>query len=51
MALAIALEHAPEAQGFESTGRMNRSLFRALNPPASSRRPFSTDIITWTPAN
>lgn len=51
MALAIALEHAPEAQGFESTGRIDRSLLRALNPPASSRQPISTGIITWTPAN
>jgi hypothetical protein len=51
MALAIALEHAPEAQAFESTGRIDGRLFRALNPPASSRQPFSTGTITWTPAN
>lgn len=51
MALAIALEHAPEAQAFKSSGRVDRRLFRALNPPVSSRQPFSTGIITWTPAN
>jgi len=52
MALAIALEHAPEAQAFKSsTGGINRRLLRELNRPASSRQPFSTGIITWTPAN
>jgi hypothetical protein len=51
IALAIALEHAPEAQAFESTGRIDRRLFRALNPPVSSRQPITTGNITWTPAN
>jgi hypothetical protein len=51
IALAIALAHAPEAQAFESAGRIDRRLFRALNPHASSRQPISTGIITWTPAN
>jgi hypothetical protein len=51
MALAIALEHAPEAQAFESTGRIDGRLFRALNPPVSSRQPITTGTITWTPAN
>jgi hypothetical protein len=51
IALAIALEHAPEAQAFKSTGGINKRLFRVLNPPAASRRPFSTGTITWTPAN
>jgi len=51
IALAIALAHAPEAQAFESTGQIDRSLFRALNAPVSSRQPISTGTITWPPAN
>ena len=52
MALAIALEYAPEAQAFKSSsGGINKRLFRALNPPAASGQPFSTGTITWTPAN
>ena len=51
MSLAIALEHAPEAQGFESRGRIDRRLLRALNPSVSSRKPISTGTITWTPAS
>ena len=51
IALAIALEYAPEAQAFKSTGGINKRLFRVLNPPAASRQPFSTGTITWTPAN
>lgn len=52
IALAIALEYAPEAQAFKgSTGQFDGRLFRALNRPASSRRPISTGTITWTPAN
>ena len=52
MALAIALEHARDAQAFKgSTGQFDGRLFQALNRPASSRRPISTGTITWTPAN
>jgi hypothetical protein len=51
IALAIALEHAAEAQGFQARGRINKRLLRTLNAPASSRQPISTGIITWTPAN
>jgi hypothetical protein len=51
MALAIGLEHAREAQAFTGAGQINRRLFRELNRPASSRQPFSTGAITWTPAN
>ena len=52
MALAIALEYAPEAQAFKSSsGGINKRLFRALNAPAASGQPFSTGTITWTPAN
>ena len=52
MALAIALEHAQEAQAFKgSTGGIHKRLLRELNRPASSRQPFSTGIVTWTPAN
>jgi hypothetical protein len=51
MALAIALDYAPEAQAFQARGRIDERLFRALNPPPSSRQPISTGIITWTPAN
>jgi hypothetical protein len=50
ISLAIALEHAPEARAHQS-GRINSRLFRALNPPPSSRQPISTGLITWTPAN
>jgi hypothetical protein len=51
MALAITTDYAAEAQSFQARGRIDGSLFRALNPPASSRQPISTGIITWTPAN
>jgi hypothetical protein len=39
IALAIALEHAPEAQAFKSTGTINRRLLRrsTLTPPPGSR--------------
>jgi hypothetical protein len=51
LSLAIALEHAAEARGFQATGHIDRRLFRALNRPASTRKPITTGIITWTPAN
>jgi hypothetical protein len=51
MALAITLDYAAEAQSFQARGRIDGNLFRALNPPASSRQPITTGIITWTPAN
>jgi hypothetical protein len=51
MALAITLEHAAEAQGFQATGSIDRRLLRELNAPASRRQPITTGIITWTPAN
>ena len=51
IALAIAVEHAREAQAFKSHSGINKRLFRVLNPPAASRRPFSTGTITWIPAN
>jgi hypothetical protein len=51
MALAIALEHAREAQAFASDGQLNGRLLRTLNRPVSARQAISTGTIAWTPAN
>jgi hypothetical protein len=51
MALAITLDYAAEARGFQATGSIDRRLLRELNAPASRRQPITTGSITWMPAN
>ena len=48
MALAIALDHATEAQAFEPRGRINQRLFEELNEPDGEPLRFPGSRFPWT---
>jgi len=48
MALAIALDHAAEAQAFEPRGRINQRLFEELNEPDGEPLRFPGSRFPWT---
>ena len=48
MSLAIALDFAAEAQGFQAEGRIMRDLFREANPPVMVPANIPGASLPWT---